>query len=446
MVLPAKKQQTTQIVTKNVSAIHISANLTVVQRKLVNALLYHAYDELIVEDTHEISVPLLMEMIGFESRNQDHLKKAIRGLTEKSVEWDIMEDDGTAVWEVSTLLSYVRIRKGLCTYRYDKSLAEKLRNPDVFAKINLSVVRDIRSVHSLVLYENCYRYIGVGQTPKWDVDVFRKLMAVDHLSSYQQFKILKRDVITPAMKEVNKVSNIQVELQTLMKGRSVVGIQFLVRPNPQLSLVGMLPEDDITSTDAYKALLGEGIGKRLAYDWVASKGEEYVMEKIELVADREAKGKITSSRSGYLKSAIEQDYHSDVSQKKKQQAAADEARYKRRQAEGELELLKRQLKEAEQGYRTQCIDLVDAAVGKLPADEQERIQSEFKASLKGKVFVDDFMRSGWGGKLVFADVHRFWSERGIPFPIADEVVVAGSSQRMLDIRERVKSFEVQLLR
>lgn len=440
-----RKKSSNQIVTKNVSAIHISAHLSVLQRKLVNAMLYHAYDELLVEDTHTISVALLMEMIGFESRNQDHLKKAIRGLTEKSVEWDMMEDDGTAVWEVSTLLSYARIRKGLCTYRYDKSLAEKLRNPDVFAKINLSVVRDIRSVHSLVLYENCYRYIGVGQTPKWEVDVFRKLMAVDHLASYKQFKILKRDVIIPAMKEVNKVSNIQVELETVMKGRSVIAVQFLVRPNPQLSLVGMVEEDEVTSSRAYKALLEEGIGKRLAYDWVINNGEAYVLEKIELVADQEAKGRIKSSRSGFLTSAINDDFHSEVSQKRKQQKAADLVRAERQKVEEELDQAKKHLKAVELAYREECLALIEKAFSQVDAAEQKAVEEAFKSKLSSRIFADDFLRSHWRGRLVFADATVFWAERGVGFPAPEEIVHGPSKKTASAIRERVKELEGQLL-
>jgi len=439
------KSKSNQVVTKNVSAIHISAGLSLTQRKLVNAMLYHAYDELLVEDTHSINVALLMEMIGFESRNQDHLKKSIRGLTEKSVEWDIMEDDGTSLWEVSALLSYARIRKGECTYRYDKSLAEKLKNPDVFAKINLSVVRDIRSTHSLVLYENCYRYIGVGQTPKWSVEVFRKLMAVNQLASYQQFKFLKRDLITPAIKEINKVSNVQISLETVMSGRSVVAVQFLVRPNPQLALLGMDSEDEISSTAAYKALLREGIGKRLAYEWVKDFGEAFVLEKIELAAYSDARGKIKSSRSGYLISAIKNDYHSEVSVKRKQQADTDRARLERRKIESELEMTKKQLREIELSYRRNCIELIEVAFKTLPEKEQSAVSDIFKNGFPSKIFGDDFVRNQWQGRLIFSDARKFWSSRGVAFPDPDVATQGDSKRTASQLRERVKQLEGQLI-
>ena len=241
-----------QILKKNVSAIHISAKLSLLQRKLVNALLYNAYDQLLTAKEHQISSTLLSEIIGFDSHNTAYLKAALKGLVETTIEFDILEDDGTRDWKVSSLISEAGIRNGVCSYAFSATMAEKLYHPDMYSKINLSVLREMKSAHALVLYENCHRYLGIAHTPWWDVDVFRKLMSVDQMTSYKQFKLLNRAVIQPAVKEVNELSNVQIELETKRKGRSVTGLRFLIRPNPQLSLIGMDTEDAVTETAAYK--------------------------------------------------------------------------------------------------------------------------------------------------------------------------------------------------
>lgn len=434
-----------EIVTKNVSAVHIGARLSLMQRKLVNAMLLHAYHELVIEDTHSVNVSLLMEMIGFDSRNQEHLKSAIRGLTQKSVEWDIMEDDGTQVWEVSTLLSYASIRKGVCSYRYDKSLAEKLRNPDIYAKINLSVVREIRSVHALVLYENCYRYVNIGHTPKWDIDVFRKLMGIDTAVSYKQFKVLKRDVITPAIKEINKVSNIQIELETVMKGRSVVAVQFIIRPNKQLALIGLEPDDEITLTAAYKALIDCKVGKKWAYDLVVEHDESYVLEKIELTDARMREGKIKTSKAAFLRAALKDDYQSDIVDKRIQQQAVDASREQRWKLEAELSDVKKKLKQLERLYREDCLSRVTQEMFHLGEAEQSKIDGMFKSSLSSKIYSDDFVRAGWFGRLIFTDVYQFWEKRGVVFLGPDDVFVDDDARTTSQIRSRIKELESQLL-
>jgi len=405
-----------QIVTKNVSAIHIGARLSLTQRKLVNALLYHAYDTLLIEDTHTIPIPLLMEIIGFDSRNQNHLKKAIRGLTETSIEWDMMADGGTSVWEVATLLSYARIQNGKCTYRYDKSLAEKLHDPSVFAKINLSVVRDIRSAHTLALYENCFRYIGIGKTPKWDIDVFRKLLAVDGLSSYQQFKILKRDLISPAMKEINQLSNIKVELKTEKKGRTITSVQFLVKKNPQMALMGIEEEDDVSASALYKPLLEEGYNKALVRGWILEYGEDYLQEKMTLVKRLDSEGRIKSSRAGFLKAAIEQNYHDEGKAQEKRQKDAQRVVKARRLREAQISERQQELRRVETAYRWACGDQMTSALAGLVEDKARQVLEEFRARLHSSVTISGYEKNGWKDPLVFREAVSFWTDRGLDFP------------------------------
>lgn len=411
-----KMSEDKQILKKHVSAIHIGAKLSLLQRKLVNALLYNAYDQLLTAKEHKISSALLCEMIGFDSHNSAYLKAALKGLMETVVEFDVLEDDGKHSWEAMVLLPYAKLKDGVCTYRYEQSLAEKLYHPDVYSKINLSVLREMKSAHALVLYENCYRYVDIAHTPWWDADVFRKLMSVDQMASYKQFKLLNRAVIQPAMKEVNELSNIQLELETKRKGRSVTGLRFLIKPNPQLSLIGMDSEDDITQMPAYAALLAEGISKTLARSWVLEHDEAYIFEKLELAHDNATGGKIKHSKAGFLKAAIEEDYHNENAAKKKVLEAVETAKHDRQKLEGELETLRRELKDVETAYRRACTALVEEAVAELQKPEQEALAKDFEAVLPHRVYVDAFRSGGWSDIRIFSDVRTFWDARELPFP------------------------------
>lgn len=431
-------------VKKNVSTIHINARLTLTQRKLVNALLYNAYDTLLSEDTHSIPVSLLSEMIGFDSRNQAHLRTAIRGLTETSVEWDILEDDGTSVWEVSSLLSSARIRAGVCSYRYDRGLAEKMKHPDIYSKINLSVIRELRSSHALVLYENCYRFVDIGHTAWWSLEVFRKLMSVDELASYQEYKILKRDVISPAIKEINKLSNIQIELETRRKGRSVTGVRFIIKPNPQLSLVGMDDEDEITQTRAYKALIAEGISKTLARSWVLEHDEAYIFEKLDLASRQAASGKIRSSKAGFLKSAIEEDYHNENAAKKKNLETAQIAKQERQALEGQLEALKKVQREDATSYRWDVAEIIEEAFQALTETQRDAVLAEFQLSLGSRIYVDAFKKAGWKDRLNAPDIRKFWEARGLELPSPADWAQKNGSKEPDALTAQVEELEAKL--
>ncbi len=429
------------VVKKNVSVIHINAKLSLIQRKLVNALLYNAYDHLLSQDTHSLNVALLSEMIGFDSRNLAHLKAALTGLVETSIQWDVLEDNGSNSWEVATLLSFARIRDGVCSYRYDKGLAEKLYHPDIYSKINLSVVRDMRSAHALVLYENCYRFIELGHTAWWDVETFRKLMSIDDVASYQEFKSLNRNVIKPAVAEVNKLSNIQVELETRQKGRTVTGLRFLLKPNPQLSLIGMDEEDEVNQSKAYKALVAEGISKTLARSWALEHPEDYILSKVELAKTQAASGKIKSSNAGFLKSAIEEDYRSALDVERERQKSVEEARAMKRMKEAELEELREQLRSLEATYRVQSTQVIEKAFQGLPEEERIELLSAFEETLATRLFVTEFRKRGWETRATFPDALRFWQARGTPLPSFDEFAATQTTKTPDDMRARISELE-----
>lgn len=441
---PEKHRKDKQILKKHVSAIHIGAKLSLLQRKLVNALLLHAYETLLTAKEHDIQASVLCEMIGFDSNNSAYLKAALKGLMETVVEFDVLEDDGERSWEAMVLLPYVKLKGGTCTYRYERSLAEKLYHPDVYSKINLSVLREMKSAHALVLYENCYRYVDIAHTPWWDVDVFRKLMSVDQMTSYKQFKLLNRAVIQPAMKEVNSVSNIQLELETKRKGRSVTGLRFLIRPNPQLSLVGMDAEDDITQMPAYGALVAEGISKTLARAWVLEYDEEYIFDKLDLAGSEAAKGKIKSSKAGFLKAAVEQDFHNEAAAKKKAVEAAQAAKAAREKLERELEVLKKAQRDAESGFRHSCVEIIEEAFQGLSDGQREAVTAEFQLGLSSAIYVNAFKKGGWKDRLTFQDIKKFWEARGLALPSPAQWAQKNGSQEPEALRAQIEEIEKQL--
>lgn len=436
-----KISQDKQILKKHVAAIHIGAKLSLLQRKLVNALLYNAYDQLLTAKEHQISAALLCEMIGFDSNNSAYLKASLKGLMETVVEFDVLEDDGERSWEAMVLLPYAKLKGGVCTYRYEQALAEKLYHPDVYSKINLSVLREMNSAHALVLYENCYRYIDIAHTPWWDVDVFRKLMSVDQMVSYKQFKLLNRAVIQPAIKEVNELSNIKIELETKRKGRTVTGLRFVISPHPQLSLVGMDAEDDITTLAAYKALINEGISKTLARAWVIEHDESYIFEKIDLASNQAANGRIKSSKSGFLKSAIESDYKNENAEAKKKTELAQSAKLEREKHERRRDDLQRNLREVEASYRAACVALVESTESNLPATKRSELNEEFRRTLESRIYIDAFKKGGWKDRLNFPKIKTFWEARGVVFPSPDTWICRDGSPTAEALRNEIQALE-----
>ena len=218
-------------------AIHIQNNLTHLQRRAWNVLLANAYDELPNQEIHRVSVAELAEKLGFDSKNQEYLQDVLRSLAEYTVEWNILGKDKKQVWGVATLLASAEIENGICTYAFAPHLRLKLYNPRVYAKLNLGLQNRFTRRHALILWEVCFDYFdtvrGQGETPFIPLEKFRELLGLVK-DEYPLFKVLNRDVIKPAVKEINELTNFFVEVEQKRSGRKIAFLKFRISKLQQL--------------------------------------------------------------------------------------------------------------------------------------------------------------------------------------------------------------------
>lgn len=394
-------------VKKNVAAIHVSGKLTLLQRKLSNVLLLNAYDHLVTRPKHQIDARTLCMMVGYNSNDMETLKASLRSLAETTAEWDMLGADGQHEWGVSALLSYAKLKGGICEYAYSPALAEKLHDPKVFALINLNIQRRFTSGHALALYENCYRFVRTGSTGWWPIDLFRRLMGVDGSAYYESFKHLNAKVIKPAVKEVNKTSNILLEPEFRKMGRQVSELRFKIRENPQLAMLDIDDGEGVRQGAVYQGLLKVGVSDRLARQWIAEHGEVYVAEKLAYLQGREG----VKSPVRYLTAALRDDYKAEAAPEPSPEAVkaavqrkAEATRAEQQEAAREAELDAARRKRAGRMARIR-----ELAASRSPTqrDADKRL---FLARLADDVEREEFKRLGWGSALSVGEMVRFWEE------------------------------------
>jgi hypothetical protein len=168
-----------------------------------------------------------------------------------------------------------------------------------------------------------------------------------------EFKILNRDVIKPAVEEINNETDFQVTIGYQRRGRKVVAVQFRMRrvlqiPEPHARQATLFPElEDMPVI--VKELQQAGLGKHDAWDiWQQgflcidpdkrpehddnSAFERYVREKIHLLK-RQDPHKV-KNRAGFLISAIKRNYANPYfTESEHARAAAQEARAAHRRAQ-----------------------------------------------------------------------------------------------------------------
>ena len=363
-------------VKKHVAAIHVSGKLTLLQRKLSNVLLLNAYDTITQQASFQMDARTLCMMVGYNSNDFDSLKQSLRGLAETVAEWDMLDESGKQEWGVSSLLSYAKLKDGVCEYAYSPALAEKLADPKVFALINLNIQRRFTSGHALALYENCYRFHRTGSTGWWSLETFRRLMGVDGSAYYESYKHLNAKIIKPAVKEVNKTSNIVITPEVRKRGRAVTDIRFAINSNPQLAILDLDDGEGMRNAPVYDRLLALGVSDRLARQWLAEHGEDVVLGKLTYMAGQ---GDVRSP-ARYLAAALRDDFKAEVA------------------VEAPL---------AGRAAKLQRVRDLAAARTPTQRDADKRL---FASTIEVSGARDDFDRHGWMSGLNSEQIFTFWAD------------------------------------
>ena len=347
-----------RVVIKASAAIQHENTISLLARRVWTALLYHAYDQLPYSNKHTIRIDTLKEIIEFDSKNDEYLKQTLRELNRSQVQWNVLGKDQEWEWGTTTLLAGATIKKGVCTFDFGSILSERLHNPNLYARIHLSIQNKFESKHALALWELCLDYLNdlknYGETPLMTVAMFRQLMGIRQ-DQYVQFKLLNLKVIKEPLEEINSKTDFRITVEYKRVKRRIEYLKFrfrLVSPAfDEHSQQPTLFEDGVGNTpELVKELRNAGVPLDTAWDiWQnafdkveAEKRPQgidfdtYVREKIALL--KQANPQKIRNAAGFLIDAIRQNW---VPSQRVDKTIATTARRKptrkttRRQSEGE---------------------------------------------------------------------------------------------------------------
>ena len=361
-------------------AIQIQSKISLLQRRAWNVLLANAYNELPDKDIHTVSMVELAAKLGFDSKNEEYLKEMLRSLRSCEVEWNLLNKDNKQEWGIAGLLAEARIVDGICFYQFPHTLRLKLHNPRVYAKLNLRLQNRFRSQYAFVLWEICFDYFdtarGQGETPFILIETFKSLMGLDE-ADYPDFKVLNRDLIKPAIKEINDLTDYHVEVEQKRRGRWIAELKFRITKIKQLPVQESLFPDIENLLPVAVELVQAEIDRSSALkiadaEWDFITPEKlptpgtypdflgYVSEKIEMSVD--ASG--VKNRAGYIVEAIRENYQ-DPELQKTREIRAEKVKEK------ELEDLTAEFRIKQRNILRQAVqaepELVEAAAKRIQA-------------------------------------------------------------------------------
>lgn len=214
------------VLKKSSGSIRSTSALTLLQRKLFNALLFIARPSLSTQTSFKVPVDYLSWCVNHDRVDSSYLKESLTEMKKVVIEvargekWALVSLLGTVVFEGRDLY-----------YEVPKAIQHIFNAPKKYYYISMAVNARFRSKYALALYElikeNEYR----GATDIMSVDEFRDRMGIDK-EEYKEFKRLSARTITAPLQELEELSDYTAEVEYKSRGRKIIGIQFKnIRPN-----------------------------------------------------------------------------------------------------------------------------------------------------------------------------------------------------------------------
>lgn len=376
-----EKKQGTHEIKKHAATIHCSNTLSLLQRKVSNALLYHAYKELMLKDEHEISVKQLCTLISYSGNNHAVIKEALKGLLSTVIEWNLVNDaTGKEDWTASSILASVSLQGPVCIYAYSPRMKQLLHSPSMFGKINLFIQSRFKSSYGLALYENCIRYRGLPHTKWFDMELFRKLMGVPP-GKYTVFRDFKRRVLDKSIEEVNTYSDLIVESELYKEGRQVVKIRFSLKERAKKTRLGGKKELEPEVIEVLSVSPETTVKTKMVHDYgmlpdqceqlLIQYGDAFIAEKMAMIeaSPNYSQGRV-KNLAAYLLSALKNNYQTPKSSRTKT--------VERRQSVTEDKKGQRLVDQIKADYASYRDTVVDAALDDLNPTDKQFLLEQFR--------------------------------------------------------------------
>jgi len=219
----------TIIVDKHSSSIQISNKISSVQRKSYNYMLKIAKNAFKKDKnvrSFTVTADELLIFFGLGKKNHDYLRAELRKLRKIEIEYNILNKDKKNEWGEFNLISGYSYNRGLIEFSFPHQIEKMILDPKMFGKINLVVIKSLRSRYSIALYELAEDYINM-QIPKMTIVDFRELMGIES-DKYYKFSMLRKRVIDMAVDEINSSENISFHISYELEksGKKITHIKF----------------------------------------------------------------------------------------------------------------------------------------------------------------------------------------------------------------------------
>ncbi len=363
------------------------ADLGLMTRKAINAIHFIASEDPFRKHWDcDVGYFKWLANIG-GTRNDKHVRQALREAQKAAIQVSVVDaqDPAKDIYGSVPLLGTFVLARGRLNFKLPEEISRLLKKPTDAVYLSLRIGGAFSSGYALGLYERLLQVRDAGGTEWMPIDEVREWFKATDKKSLQEYKFFKRDVLKPAVEQINDISDIFVTIEEQREKRRVVAAKFDVRSNPKFARKFSPAEQEMRNL--YDALTNEfGLTTR-DIDEIMDNREVYsnrrLEQVIELVRVRHKKKPIARPANYFMKMLREGVVLSDL--ERETLALTAEAGRGAASADAKQKELK---KKVDDNSKANVADLVVKAQT-VWRDLSEAMQTEvwqaFAKSLPGKV-------------------------------------------------------------
>jgi plasmid replication initiation protein len=342
-------EQKRQYIIKNTAFVHMSNDLPMITRKILNIFADEAKLQTDKKKRFCITRKELIARIGWDSvtKMPSHLRESAKLLIANPISWNLLNQDKNFKG-IDTVFVYEIIwEEDMVYFSITPSLLEHIRTSTLYAKIDSEIHREIKSKAVLALYEIANNALSISKKekiliPPIEIEQLKKLL-VENTSYYKEFRRFNEKVLTKAVNELNRDKDIEIRSILHKKSRTVTHISFEIKRKVRQQ--NLFNENNDVFDSISRSLIGSDceamadllkIDKPLLVSMIARYGRESVEKEIIKLNKRIKDNSKIDNIEAYLKGMLKNcekvvssdDVIGDVKALAKEKAQASEQKRK----------------------------------------------------------------------------------------------------------------------
>lgn len=175
-------------------------------------------------------------LINYESNNLTHLKKSLRDAQKAAAEITIQTGDSAKEeWASFPLLGSAALSRGRVMFSIPSDIIKHIKDPKSYTYLSLRISTAFSSNYAANMYEFLLSQLFRGGTEWMEIDDFREKVGAKNIKTLQDFRNLKRYVLTVCKEQINTLSDIKFDYETkaTQGTKKITHIKFRVEHNTE---------------------------------------------------------------------------------------------------------------------------------------------------------------------------------------------------------------------